>query len=256
MTSLNPASLASVLGVVAPFFKNSSSVPLTRIALENVIMEIAPFIERTLSPEPPPTIQISHSALQTFVKSIAQPLERKRQEGGLANIWHVSGLKRSEVRVSAALANLWQESFAGIRSKTFLAEYLGIALPNVDWQVELARGYQVDTEICPLGEVGDRVDIIIRTEDHLIAVEVKIDAGLGNMQLERYRDSLERSGAYQSRQSHVVFLAPFAASVERVADTSWSDIATAAECAAGLPVRDRGFTARIIAMFGDYVKTF
>lgn len=233
-----------------------SKTHVLQASLAKAFGELEPILRGRIAPEPIPQMRISIPVLEGFFATIEEPLENARQKGELSNIWEVAGLGRSEIRTSAALASLWDEGNAGRMSRVFLAEYLTMALPAVNWVAELKHNYQINTECCPIGDRADRVDIIVRTRNHLIAVEVKIDAGEGHRQLERYLTSLGRAGGYQQRHSHVVFLAPFQTRVDGVACTKWSDITAAAERAAGCPVRNRDFSARAISMFGDYVRRF
>jgi hypothetical protein len=107
-----------------------------------------------------------------------------------------------------------------------------------------------------MGDVADRVDLIIETSVHLIGIEVKIRAGLGRDQLDRYKVSVSRRAELQKRSARIVLLAPFSPNVPDVSSTGWSDVARAAYTAAGVSVAGRSFVQQMIAAFGEHVEAF
>lgn len=262
MNSLDASSLASLLTDLAPFFQRVDQNAGLARAVGYLTADLAPFFENDGNPaseslsRPTTAPKVSLVTLDAILTDLKLPLDRAREEGRLGNIWDVAGLKRKETRVSAALSEVWRPTFAGRMSRNFLADYLDIALPSVSWGAELDEGYHVETECRPVGELEDRVDVVIKTARHVVAVEIKIDAPFGHRQLERYLDSMKRSAALTGRTAHVVTLAGHDPQYAGVAATTWHDLARAAERAAGRPVRQRTFTATTIAMFGAYVRRF
>lgn len=194
--------------------------------------------------------------LQTAFRALKHPLATAKERGGLINPWSLASLGHDEVRNAAALAGLWMAELGGEASKRFLANYLSTAMPGPDWVAELAPGYRVGTEVCPLGDFADRVDVVIETARYLIGVEVKIGAGLGRKQLERYSASISRRAELQNLEPRVVLLAPFPATLSDVSSSSWNDVGRAAQAAAAGGVGDRTFVQLLIAGFGDHVRAF
>lgn len=194
--------------------------------------------------------------LQSAFHSLRAPLASAKALGGLINPWSLAGLGQDEVRNAGALAGLWMTEFGGETSRMFLAHYLRAALPATDWFEALGAGYRISTEVCPMGDVADRVDLIIETSAHLIGIEVKIRAGLGRDQLDRYKASLFRRAELQKRSARIVLLAPFSPTVPDVSSTGWSDVARAASTAAGVSVAGRSFVQQMIAAFGAHVEAF
>jgi len=160
------------------------------------------------------------------------------------------------VRNAATLAGLWSPDFGGAASRRFLAAYLARAIAEVDWEAELASGYRVVTELTPLGDRTDRVDLVVATCRFLVGIEVKIDAVVGERQLERYLAAIERRAAYQCLTPHVLFLAPFASRTPKARSSSWGDVARAADDAAKCKSSDRSLVQQLIASFGAHVRTF
>lgn len=227
-------------------------IPMFAERLETAFAALAPLFVHRL-PQAPRQIY-ALGDLQRAFDALEAPLAAACADGGLVNPWAIAGLKRDEVRVAAALAGLWRAEFGGEASLRFLREYLEAALPDIAWDAELAPGYGVEAESNPTGDVSDRVDLVLETPRHLIGIEVKIDAGLGPQQLERYRVAIGRRAALTGRTPHILLLAPFAS--EAALSTSWRDIAAAADRAVPGKASARGFTAHYIASFGDYVRTF
>ena len=194
--------------------------------------------------------------LQAAFRALKQPLAIAKERGGLINPWSLASLGRDEIRNAAALAGLWMAEFGGEASKRFLAYYLSAALPGSNWLGELDPGYRAGTEVCPMGDAADRVDIVIETARYLIGVEVKIGAGLGREQLERYSASISRRAKLQNLVPRVVLLAPFRAAPSDISSSSWSDVARAAQATAARGADDRTFVQLLIASFGDHVRAF
>ena len=194
--------------------------------------------------------------LQAAFRALKEPLATAKKMGGLINPWAVASLGRDEVRNTAALAGLWMSEFGGEASRNFLGSYLSSAIAGIDWSRELERGYRIETEICPLGDAADRVDLIVETTSHLIGVEVKIRAGLGRQQLERYTASIARRAELQNLSPQIVLLAPFRTKLPEVVSTTWFDVARAAQVAAYDRAADRSFVQRLIDSFAAHIRKF
>lgn len=222
--------------------------------LQRAFLALRPLIKGGISRAPKQTFQLGN--LEAAFQELRAGLSFARESGGLINPWSIAGLKRDEVRNAAALAGLWLPEFGGNVSKRFLAEILSSALAGPDWSQELAKGYRVETECSPIGDIADRVDLVIESRDHLVGIEVKIDAMLGHAQLERYIKSLARRAALTGRNSHVVLLAPFPSPNSLAPSISWRDVATAARAATPSARSNRSFVEEFIASFGDHVSRF
>ncbi|MGE6695706.1 PD-(D/E)XK nuclease family protein [Sphingobium limneticum] len=227
---------------------------LTSKALESAFLALRVVLPAT-TPRAPKQFYALHD-LQAAFQALKAPLAAAKDRGGLINPWALASLNRDEVRNAAALAGLWMSEFGGAPSRRFASSYLTTAIPEIDWSIELGGGYRVEKEVCPLGEGADRVDLVIVTSRHLIGVEVKIRAGLGRDQLERYSLAIGRRADLQRLKPWVVLLAPIRTSLPTVASTSWRDVARAARAAAGEKGADRSFVQHLIASFGDHVQDF
>ena len=196
----------------------------------------------------------SESDLGRFFEQIKSPMEAVLAKGGLLNLWAIAGLKHNEVRTAGALAGLWRTEFGGVTSRDFLALYLKRAVKNEDWDHELCSGYSVFTEVNPLGESSDRVDLVIETGRYLIGIEIKIRAGLGpNDQLGRYLEALESRAAHMRRSRILILLAPFPSKIAEVYSSTWNDVSAAARQVAKRGGSAKSLIHRVIAQFGDHV---
>ncbi|RSU72134.1 hypothetical protein BRX37_20220 [Sphingomonas sp. S-NIH.Pt3_0716] len=194
--------------------------------------------------------------LQSAFTALQRPLSVTREQGGLINVWALAYIGHDEVRNAAALAGLWMREFGGETSRNFLISYLSNALPGEHWGAELERGYRIETEVCPLGDAADRVDLVIETAVHLIGVEVKIRAGLGREQLERYSASIHRRAELQGLAPRILLLAPFDTRLATVSSTTWQDVARAALAAVSRRAADRSFVEHLIERFADHIRRF
>lgn len=196
---------------------------------------------------------LTNSAALAYFADIRPWLEGLREEGGYINPWSISGLGRNEVRTTYTLASLWRYEFAGAASRQFLSFWLGSEIPvmsEAEWRTILFNGYSVTTEVSPLGDASDRVDMIVETSSHIIGIEVKIDAPQGKEQLIRYQSALTILGNSTKRDSYVAFLSNRPANQPNVHNANWRSIATAARRAAE---NNHTFQAQLIKQFGDYV---
>ncbi len=200
-----------------------------------------------------PTQLSSLTGIESAFEELHGPLALAREHGGLINPWAIAGLKRDEFRNAAALAGLWLPDFGGATSRKFLAEFLAKAIPRTDWKRELDDGYKIETESSPIGNTADRVDIVIQTSTRIVGIEVKIDAGLGPKQLERYKVALHQRSELYGLKSHIVLLAPIADQTLCANSISWREVAAAAwSVGKGLPA-ERSFIESMIVRFGDHV---
>jgi hypothetical protein len=190
---------------------------------------------------------------------LAPALAEVRSAGLIMNPWTVAGLKRAEVRNAAVLASLWSPLQGGALAIAFLDAFLRrIETPDhpLPATARLAKGYAVRTEHCPIGEASERVDLTIEGEDFLIGIEVKIDAGEGEKQLERYVSSIEHWGDMRRKPAHVVFLAPFSSRTPGVLSASWSDVIAAARAVLPRQQPDFGFNHHLVDSFARHAAQF
>lgn len=235
-----------------PSLLDPASVNVER--LERAFQELR-VLTRGMTPQPAKQ-SFDLGKIERAFQDLRQGLSRAKETGGIINPWSIAGLKRDEVRNAGALAGLWLPEFGGGVSRRFLAATLQGALPDTDWSQELEAGYRVETECSPMGDISDRVDLVIETGSYVIGIEVKIDAPLGPLQLERYSDSLSRRAALMGRQFRVVLLAPFKSPHPCVASIKWQDVALAARSVSRSGKRARSLAEEFIARFGDHISAF
>jgi hypothetical protein len=222
--------------------------------LERAFQELR-VLTRGMTPQPAKQ-SFDLGKIELAFQDLQQGLSHAKETGGIINPWSIAGLKRDEVRNAGALAGLWLPEFGGSVSKRFLAATLDAALPGPDWNEELDLGYRVETECSPMGDIADRVDLVIEAREYLIGIEVKIDAPLGPLQLERYSASLSRRAALLGRQCRVIFLAPFRSPDPSISSITWKDVALAARSATRSRGTPRSFVEELIARFGDHISAF
>ena len=179
--------------------------------------------------------------LQAVFDTLRAPLAGAKAAGAFFNAWAAAGLKRDEVRNAAVLASLLDPQLCPGTGPAFLWELLstagGDSLPS---RAALVDGYTVRTEDCPLGRGDNRIDVTIEGQGFLLFIEVKIDAGEGALQLDRYDGVLRAKARLLGKQPSLIYLSP-RPPVNLPAEAvhiTWLDVATAAR-KAGKPPRGR-----------------
>jgi hypothetical protein len=145
-------------------------------------------------------------ALQNFFHALPELMPAAQQAGFLCDPWAVASLKRDEVRNTAVLA-WWLDpkgshGFGPALLENFL-QGLGGGLPD-----RVSQRCSVRVESCPDGDGTNRVDIEIDDPAFFLIIEVKIGAGEGRNQLQRYCDVAEAKARTGDRPWAVVFLTP------------------------------------------------
>ena len=182
-------------------------------------------------------INIDVDALKGFFQGLEQPIQIAKQSGWLCDPWQIAGLKRDEVRNSKVLSWLLNPSgshgFGGALLVAFL-EAINARLPKEQskYHLQISHNCRVRAEQSPDGDQSNRVDIEIDDANFYLIVEVKIDAGEQEGQLERYANQAQKR-AYK-RKWHIVYVTPNGRKPttagqhnEQVVCMSWRDVATA-----------------------------
>lgn len=217
--------------------------------------------------------KLDPSRLGIFVDDFQPALQRLRSSGAMANVWEAAGLKRNEVRVASSL-NWFLDSLADHGQEHLLClavlEYLDVLVANSADKNKFVKFpkashllnarnrpcYRATTEVCPLGERDNRVDIEINGTDLLLFVEVKIDAGQGIDQLRRYHSIAEKKSA--GRHWGVVYLTHHGQlpeneqSLSNTIGLSWRDVATAFQKHA-VTLGENNLARHYIKQYADFI---
>lgn len=197
--------------------------------------------------------------------ALRQRLLGARNAGAFANPWSIAGLGRREVRNCAVLAKLWDPLVTGEAGRRFLLTTLQRAAstggPSLPIRDLTTSPYSVLCETCLGGDGVNRLDIVIESlggeGGWSIVFEVKIDAGLGEKQLERYGKDLKSRREWACRETYFFFLSPSAPDdiIDNIAHLRWRDVTLAAHEIAGA---NQNLTQPeiLIAAFGDHVADF
>lgn len=167
------------------------------------------------------TTQMNAEQLASMLVRLRYPLEHLR-DAACSNVWRTAGLGTNEVRISSALAKLWDANLYGTEGRMFLARCLSfLGQDRAPGVKELARGYQVQTEHCPNGDLADRVDITVETVRSIIGIEVKIHAREGERQLKRYVEAIGRRAVLMRKEIPLVVFLSSRRPSDRDASASW-----------------------------------
>jgi len=218
---------------------------------------------RPTQAQPPPSLNLNFGRLTAALATLKRPLALARAQGKFLNVWAIAGLKRDEVRNAAVLATLFDPRRCGEQARTFLAAFLSRlrntgaeSLPSDD---ELQEPYTVDTEVYPIGNMENRLDISIDGPSFLLVVEIKIKAPEGDHQLDGYLSVMNRRAQVLGKRPSLIFLSPRPPRMPMVSVThaSWRDVVLSARDVIG-PKKsiERGFNVQLLEQFASHVVTF
>ena len=208
-----------------------------------------------------PKTRPDHGALETFICAARSKIE-ERNSRFRHNPWKMAGLGRYEVRNSAVLGQLFDRTISPVAGPLFLGRYLKIvsernsyaALPMIDQQSD----YRICIEHCPMGRQSERVDLTVEGASFVIGIEIKIDAGEGPDQLDRYLEVIrERADLRRCEFRPVIYLSPRSSGRSGdVLESSWEDIGRAAEQACREIEESNARAAWLLRCFAEHVRDF
>lgn len=159
----------------------------------------------------PPAASTDLARLRGALVGLGPALERRRRSAPDLNLWTVSGIGFDEVRVSSVLA--WFLSPTGSHGE-------GARFADAVWRAAGGEALGFDlwglrrsaTEVCPLADLADRVDVVLDGDDVSVFIEVKVHAGLQPAQLQRYLAAVELSARLRDKaNAALIYLAPHCA---------------------------------------------
>ncbi len=201
--------------------------------------------------------------LTRMLHPIGAALQAKRLQGGILNVWTIAGLRRDEVRTARVLAAMFSPAESRDLGRAFLEAFMDrivdgdrSRLPTGE---ELAAGYSVQTEACPLGAADDRVDLSIEGPGFILVIEVKIDAGEGREQLARYETVLQRKAEALGKRAALVYLSPTRPQALPAGAfyADWRSVVKAARAVVTRrPQVDRSVQHLLLKQFAEHVRQF
>ena len=179
------------------------------------------------------------------------------------NPWQMAGIGRYETRNSAVLGQLFDSTVSPVAGPRFLASYFDCVRTSNDTRsalptlADLESGYRIGIEHCPTGSQSERVDLTVEGNDFVIGIEIKIDAGEGPEQLERYKQVIRhRAEARQCNLNSVIYLSPRPTATLDVLQSSWRHISRAADKTSQEVAATNSRVAWLLACFADHVRNF
>lgn len=145
--------------------------------------------------------------LSNWLSSMRLPLDDVQSSAWNFDPWEVAGLGRDEVRNTSVLAWLLNPRGSHGMGSAVLQHLLSsINKQKNHFPVSEGSFCNVRTEISPNGDISDRLDIEIDTENFYFIIEVKIGATEGYEQLNRYGRLAETQKAH--RPWALIYLTP------------------------------------------------
>ncbi|MBV8686826.1 MAG: PD-(D/E)XK nuclease family protein [Alphaproteobacteria bacterium] len=229
-------------------------------ALADRLALLIPALRDAMQRAPDPQLpSLSASRLEDILIRLRDPLSEATRGGAFVEVWSVAGLRRNELRNAAVLAwCLDPQGSHGLGGRVLMALFgrLRPQLPRLD--LERLGNASVVTEECPLGDDENRVDIGITGDDFVAFLEVKVDAGLGHLQLERYVEAAAaKRAALGKEHAFVMLLVPkgFRGSHREAITLTWRDMARVLDSASA-QAPAASLTETLFRHFADHVRQF
>jgi len=184
----------------------------------------------------PASISVDLVGLANFLETFGRDCAKLYRLGDFIDVWSVAGLNRVETRNAAVLAWLLDANGTHGRGSSILRALIERLAKTHEGKfplpTEISGRYAVLTEIYPLDNTENRIDIAIDGLNFVAFVEVKIGAVEGDQQVSRYLSLAEAKAA--GRAYCVIFLSPERASglsthSQFVVAATWKDVAHAIE---------------------------
>lgn len=251
---MTTAASTTVEGLSAYFERAAKAAPATPLQRLSIFLQDW----RRLSPRPseaPVRTPLSIESLRTGLRALAPLHQAARRSAAGLNIWAVAGLGHDEVRTSSVLAWLLNPA-ASHGAGDLFAQALWRAVDGPKFGFELTGLRRSATEVCPLADTADRVDVVLEGDDFVVFIEVKIHAGLQPRQLERYALAAERSARLRGKaHCAVIYLAPNTAILpDGCGWLSWRHLARALRSSSA-PV-ESPFVTQAAIQFAGHIECF
>ncbi|TBF31524.1 PD-(D/E)XK nuclease family protein [Rhizobium ruizarguesonis] len=257
----NPGRLPAFLNALRKArASQGTAVDESGAGLRNLLTAIGR-IRAMASPEVATTNPIERKFSPDFLSRLHSIRERAIKDGRLLNVWTIAGLKRDEVRTAKVLSWILDcngshgfgsavlHELIGILDRRPGGAVLGEAIPGAS--------YQSFVEYSPFGAQENRVDLAIVGENCVIFIEVKIDAGEGINQIERYASlAHERARSLGKPHGIVLYLSqnPPSDPHDHVIRLRWRDVAKAIDRATAAK-SERSVAASILDQFAAHLKS-
>ncbi len=177
----------------------------------------------------------SASHLTMACEALQRGFVSARNAGAYANPWTIAGIGKRETRNCAVLGRLWDPVIVGDIARKFLIETLCVADPRGEHAFPIqdisSRPYSVICESRLAGDTANQMDIVIQslggTPGWTIVIEAKVDADLGEKQLERYAFDLADRRRLTGQETYLILLSPNPPDAldKAIPHIRWQDIA-------------------------------
>lgn len=257
--NVTSSSLADFFSALRASLDNAK--PASIVGLRRFFLDVAKVRPKPIRPARPlPDNTVDPTRMRRFLQEFGSLEHRLRTQGDFINVWTVSGLGSNELRNTAVLSWLFDPNQSHGRGpelfKNFIQYLSSTAGKAFALRNPIHLPYSLSTECYPLGNSESRVDIVVDGNDYVAFIEVKIEAGEGERQIERYLElacakaKVRGIGAYV-----VIYLSP-----ERLSQTpinvisaTWNDVAKVVEKTVDPP---RNFSDRILLQFARHILQF
>lgn len=146
-------------------------------------------------------VDITVDDLSLFFDKLSMMYDSALKKGDMFNVFDVLSPKEDEVKNCKILRWILDcNGSHGLGQRLANALFRKLEIDGIN----LDKIYRCSTEVCPLGNQENRVDIVLTSDEFVIYVEVKINANEGEEQISRYVKSISTQG--MGKKQAVIFL--------------------------------------------------
>jgi len=201
-----------------------------------------------------------------FAVRFGEARDRNLSSGNCVDIWGIDELGRRELRYSAILAWLFDETADHGQGNRFLRSFLNHIATSHPKDTEKLReftdySYSVRTE--SVATEHEHLDIFFESEKILLAIEVKVDAKEHNKQLTRYAEWLKYSAKKKKKDWYLLYLTKdgIEGSSSDATPVSWLDLSKSVQEALQVtrgehPAFGTSLSFELISQFAERVRNF
>ena len=226
------------------------------------IRRLSPRLKSTDIGGEPATLLVSRPRLSRFVRTFRTAFGKLQGGGRWIDVWDVAGLRNNELRNAAVLAWLFNPRESHGQGSRVLAAFLDLLQSRYGPRFPLRHAdlaaYSVATESYPLGNVENRVDVLIDATRFVAVIEVKIDAPEGERQIERYLEMARAKAAAAGRHTYCVNYLSTSLRRHRnshIVFATWDDVAQAITRVVGHDASSE-LASQVLMQFANHVQWF
>ena len=196
---------------------------------------------------------LADGGMAQLISDVGGAIRTSRSAGAFANPWRIAGLRRREVPTATVLGWFLSPDGDHGAGDVFLQAFWREAMGEPPFPLRDVR--RCGTELVPLADETNRIDLVLEGDDCVVFIEVKIDAPFQPGQLTRYLDSLRRRRDHLGKKHSQLILIGDLVIPDGVhcMPVRWGGVARALRAGAR-QAADNAYAARLACDFADHLE--